>query len=231
MDAGSHNHHAIQLVMAFGHDLRIEVQTVEHECRAALVPSNVPHRFWAAGRDIALLLVDPQSASGVQLEEIARGRGSTQLDDHVPAAGPGPDLPANALMGWAEAVVDSVIGNRSMRPLLSPGVRAALRYVQREIDGPVRLAEAASAAGISPTRLTHAFSSEVGLPFRRYVLWARTKRAVEEVRRGASLTQAAATAGFSDSAHLSRTFRRAFGLPPSFLLAAGEIAGTFLDTP
>jgi AraC-like DNA-binding protein len=40
----------------------------------------------------------------------------------------------------------------------------------------------------------------------------------EEVAGGETLTGAAAAAGFSDSAHLSRTFRRAFGLPPSALL-------------
>jgi len=37
-------------------------------------------------------------------------------------------------------------------------------------------------------------------------------RAVEIFAGGGSLTEAAHRAGFSDSAHLSRTFRRMFGI-------------------
>jgi AraC-like DNA-binding protein len=36
-----------------------------------------------------------------------------------------------------------------------------------------------------------------------------------EMRSGASLTTAAHAAGFTDSSHLSNTFRRMFGLSPS----------------
>jgi AraC-like DNA-binding protein len=55
------------------------------------------------------------------------------------------------------------------------------------------------------------------------VLWLRLRRAVEQVQAGATLTQAAALAGFSDSAHLTRVFRTNFGLPPSAVLQAGAV--------
>ena len=56
------------------------------------------------------------------------------------------------------------------------------------------------------------------MPFRRYVLWMRLRLAAQEVSAGANLTRAAISAGFADSAHLSRVFRQTFGLPPSALL-------------
>lgn len=49
--------------------------------------------------------------------------------------------------------------------------------------------------------------------------------AVAATQRGAHLTQAALAAGFSDSAHLSRTFRSMFGLSPSLVLPHAEIVG------
>ena len=58
---------------------------------------------------------------------------------------------------------------------------------------------------------------ETGLPFRTYVLWLRVVRAVDAHTKGASLTEAAQEAGFADSAHLSRTFKRMFGLPAASL--------------
>jgi AraC-like DNA-binding protein len=42
-------------------------------------------------------------------------------------------------------------------------------------------------------------------------------RAIEVYAEGKSLTEAAHQAGFSDSAHFSRTFKRTFGLPATTL--------------
>ncbi len=65
---------------------------------------------------------------------------------------------------------------------------------------------------LSPSRFRHLFIKEVGLAFRPYVLWLRLGRAVEAFAAGETLTAAAYRAGFADSAHLSRTFRRMYGI-------------------
>lgn len=49
----------------------------------------------------------------------------------------------------------------------------------------------------------------------------KLRTALECVAKGTSFTTAAATAGFTDSAHFSRTFRCVFGALPSSLLAPG----------
>jgi AraC-like DNA-binding protein len=71
--------------------------------------------------------------------------------------------------------------------------------------------------GLSASRLTHLFTSQVGIPLRRYVLWSRLRIAISRVQAGDDLTDAAHGAGFADSAHLTRTTRDMFGLPPSVL--------------
>ena len=53
-----------------------------------------------------------------------------------------------------------------------------------------------------------------------YRRWIRMLHAVEALAQGASLTAAAHDAGFTDSAHLTHTFRDHFGLAPTDLLAA-----------
>ena len=75
----------------------------------------------------------------------------------------------------------------------------------------------------SSSRFAHVFSAEVGLPFRRYVLWRRLTRAMLAVGRGHTLTAAAHACGFADSAHFTRTCYQMFGQPPSFLLRASEL--------
>jgi AraC-like DNA-binding protein len=61
--------------------------------------------------------------------------------------------------------------------------------------------------------------AQTGISFRAYLLWARVGYAVTRGMAGSSWTEAAQQAGFADSAHLSRTCRRMFGIAPSMLLS------------
>ena len=70
---------------------------------------------------------------------------------------------------------------------------------------------------LSPSRLRHLFVEQTGLAFKTYVLWLRLQRALRAYADGANLTEAAHAAGFADSAHFSRTFKRTFGLPATTL--------------
>jgi AraC-like DNA-binding protein len=63
-----------------------------------------------------------------------------------------------------------------------------------------------------------------GISFRAYLLWARVGSAVGAAMGGMSWTDAAQEWGFADSAHLSRTCRRMFGIAPSMLIRASERA-------
>ena len=58
----------------------------------------------------------------------------------------------------------------------------------------------------------------MSLPLRRYVLWLRLRDVVLSLAMGHTLTEAAHRAGFADSAHMTRTFRGMFGMPPSIMV-------------
>ncbi len=228
MQAEAHAHHAIQIVVSFDGPFEIEIEGRAGQASAVAIPSHLTHRLDATGREIALVLVDREGAGARALDELARARTGEDIVNLVRAERPDAELPAVEIGRWGQAVADRLSGTSFTEPALSTIVQSALLRIAGCGARGVRLHDAARAAGISPTRLTHAFTAEVGIPFRRYQLWVRTKLAIEGVRAGQNLTEAAVTAGFSDSAHLSRTFRRTFGLPPSFLLQA-EVAGSFLS--
>ncbi|WP_328411922.1 helix-turn-helix transcriptional regulator [Nocardia sp. NBC_00403] len=101
-------------------------------------------------------------------------------------------------------------------PTRHPAVSEVLRLLpDRLSSGPIRLAELADAVHLSESRLAHVFSAEIGLPFRPYLRWLRLQRAVELLAAGHALTAVAHSAGFADSAHLTRVCRSMFGAPPS----------------
>jgi AraC-like DNA-binding protein len=101
-------------------------------------------------------------------------------------------------------------------------VKAVLEWAATQLDRPVSLVDAARRVALSKDRLRHLFVEQTGLPLRSYLLWLRLTRGIEAFAAGASLTDAAHQAGFADSAHFSRTFRRMFGINAAALQVAGS---------
>lgn len=102
---------------------------------------------------------------------------------------------------------------------LDPRIEKILREINSNIQKPrFVFSDFAKEVSLSESRLLHLFKDEVGIPFRRYVLWARLKKAVIEIQNGNSITQAAYAAGFSDAPHFSNIYTKMFGLKPSLPL-------------
>jgi len=212
-----HAHHAVQVAVGLTGPVRLWLDGAESRARAVVVGASRRHAFAADG-DVCMIYADATSSVGKRLSAVS-GDVSELLADLV-AEPPRLTSPADAA-SYALSLADRLGADAAPRERPGSGpVAAALEYVDRALEAGRRatLPEAAHAAALSPSRLTHHFTGTVGIPFRRYLLWRRLVRVVDEVAAGADLTRAAAAAGFSDSAHLSRTFRDNFGLPPSALL-------------
>jgi AraC-like DNA-binding protein len=218
--ADDHAHHAVQIVHGLDGPVRLTLDGRTVDTRVGVIAPGTPHAFDARGGRVALVLLDAHGPRGAALTRQARRAigGAVLPVDPPPAP---PDLTPDEALTWCEQLLQS-LGWRSEEPQpTAPAVQAALTYLDSTVTATPTLAAAARYAHVSPSRLTHTFTRQVGIPFRRFVLWLRLKRAVEQVQSGATLTEAAALAGFSDSAHLSRAFRVNFGLPPSAVLLAG----------
>ena len=122
------------------------------------------------------------------------------------------------MVATARAAVAVLAGAPVADAAVDARIARALDLLRARIRGPVRLAEAAGAAALSPGRFRHLFVQETGTAFRAYVLWLRLNVAIECSMAGGSWTKAAHEAGFADSAHLTRTFKRMFGMNPATLV-------------
>ncbi|WP_147123999.1 helix-turn-helix transcriptional regulator, partial [Nocardia neocaledoniensis] len=111
-------------------------------------------------------------------------------------------------------------GAPARRRRAHPVVTEALRTAGGWPGGPPALGELAARVGLSGSRLSHVFTEHVGLPYAAWRRWTRLHQAFAVVRAGGSLTEAAHTAGFADSAHLTRTCRDLIGITPTEALIA-----------
>jgi len=90
--------------------------------------------------------------------------------------------------------------------------------IEAHLGDDVRVAELAAIAGTSPQHFARAFKRKLGEAPYAYVRRRRLDRARDAVRASDEpLHVIAARLGFADQAHLTRWFRRRFGVPPGAL--------------
>jgi AraC-like DNA-binding protein len=132
-----------------------------------------------------------------------------------------------------EAVLTAV---DALRPHLRPGpgavrdraehaaVRRARSHLLEHWDETVPLATLAEVAGLSRFELVRRFHRESGLTPHAFQTNLRIARARRMLTAGEAPARVAVECGFADQSHLTRTFKRAVGVPPGRFAAATAAA-------
>jgi AraC-like DNA-binding protein len=93
-------------------------------------------------------------------------------------------------------------------------------FLHDSYAGPATLADVAAAAGCSRFAAYRAFRGRHGLSPSEYQRQLRLRAARRDLASGVAVADAAAAAGFADQAHLTRWFRRCYGITPGAYRAA-----------
>jgi AraC-like DNA-binding protein len=225
-----HDHHAMQVAIPLDGRVALRVEDGDwREYTAIMVRPDLTHSFNGLGNLVAMLFVDPETIEGRWL---MRTIGDAVVAD-VPPARLDPCV-ASLRSLWEDPtdavttarVIDGIVrtlctGPRPLRTL-DPRILRALEFVRTADVASLSQEEVASKVFLSGSRFAHLFKEQLGLPFRRYLLWRKLTRAMLMVIRGKTLSAAAHAAGFADSAHLTRTCTQMFGIAPSHLIGRGE---------
>jgi AraC family transcriptional regulator len=205
--------------------LQLEDGTIIED-QVVFVPSDTLHATLAKDSPVAALFWQPESAA---FRHIA-SRFENEVR-HFPCKFEDRESLAILFSGTArlheaEALMARIFDVPNLRPPQLPATDAridlALATIRAAPQDYSSIDALAQMVHLSPSRFAHVFKDVVGVPVRRYVLWAKLRRALEFAMKGESLTAAAISAGFSDSAHLSRSFRNLCGIAPEFLFRNRE---------
>lgn len=210
-----HAHHAAQIIIAPEGLYLEDAAGGRIHIRAAVIPPRLSHAHGATAH-AALLFLDGDDLASRALARDAEPRCAAWSRDTLDV-----HLPRDPTREAARALVASILAAVDVHPPTEPRHPAARRMCAY-LDGSdhVDLASLSRKAGLSPRQMRHAFARDVGLPMRAYLRWKRLRRAIAAVEGGASLSAAAISAGFADSAHLTRVFRDQFGMTPTQGLSA-----------
>lgn len=229
-DAGRaqpHAHHAIQISLALTDTLRLydDATHAWSDYSGALVLPHQRHQFDGAGQSVAQIFVEPETRQGRKLLQQYEGASITSLPPGIAAtmaallhAALIAKVTDQQLVDAGQQALDQLCGAEVASPVIDPRISRAIDFVRSQLASRVTLAAAANAAHLSPSRFRHLFMAQTGISFRGYLLWARIEAAIGEAMSGVPWTAAAQSWGFADSAHLSRTCRRMFGIAPTMLI-------------
>lgn len=225
LDAQSHMHHAVQVIWpSNGACLTLADQTITG---AAVINANVAHQLQMGQGWV--ILVEPQSQLGEDLiatlnEQPAYGlHGLSQFNTKNMS---GIDSPLEVLLPLFQFIFkqSNTLNNLSDYVQLTTHEQLDSR-IERLLTGlnacfeqaclkpeKWKAVDVATDLALSESRFLHLFKEQMGIAWRPFLLWRRILCAVNLLIAGESATHAAYVAGFSDSAHLSRSFRAMFGM-------------------
>ncbi|MBA4682383.1 MULTISPECIES: helix-turn-helix transcriptional regulator [Pseudomonadaceae] len=205
-----HHHQAHQIAIGLDVPVTVECPQRQYTGFSVFIPAGVRHRI--SGALIVSIYLDvladeaqvlPQSMTPMPIE-IAPSDAKRIADS------------LNEGAGDPRSAVRKALQVLDVLPAPDPRVTIVSTAIH---EGKVRREELAALVHLSPTRFSHWFVEQTGLPLRSYVKWLRLTQAVQYLACGRSMTDAAHESGFSDSAHFSRTFHSLLGIDPSSALA------------
>jgi len=215
----AHRHHCVQLLMVLRGSFLVRTgrQKGWTKCGAVWVRPDATHEMDARHRTLVIAFISAESDMGAEF--------SAAIDGDLAC------VPAHQVARWrallgttpSQARIERWLAEFLAPPKRSVAIHPAVRRVLNHLRKPqimlddLSLKTLAGIACLSPSRFMHAFTESVGIPVRPYILWLRLQRAACDLHNGLGITTAAHRAGFSDAAHLTRTFRRMLGTTPSDL--------------
>ncbi len=225
----AHSHHAIQVVITMHGEAAIAGgDGAWRSGRGIIVPPNLEHSYSGQGSYGAMLFVDPDSIEGVWLRATIGNRITIVPESRaLPAAAAlrrfcETPLESPDVGPLIRSIVESLCAGAPPARRPDPRITKVLDLIASSADLRLPLERVAATVFLSPSRFQHLFKQQVGLAFRRYILWRKVTRAMVTIARERTLLAAAQESDFADAAHLTRTFQQMFGLPPSVLMQ-GEL--------
>lgn len=223
--------HAVTLLFAAGEaPAAVSWRHGTAQAPALLVAPLVDRRLDMAATPFVLVDVEPSHASFRRFARAAGGGVQPLPPDRAELRA----LHALCRAFHAGALRGAEV-DRALRPALQalagtwpdPGpldTRVAWMMSSMDSTPSVTLEQLARQLGLSPTRASRLFSSQMGIPARAYAMAAKVRAAARRMGSGCSLTEVALAAGFADSAHFAKVWLRCYGAPPSAYFQPRRVA-------
>lgn len=223
-----HSHYAVSILVSLRGSFHLYTNTNSViESEGIIIPPNYYHRLDGTNSEMVIIQLDPKSE---EYKCIEMNQSPKTIDKETrlkikKIANPlfGETLTCDSARSLYNQIL-SLLGSETVSKKYDKRIEMAIQRIKEKIPNPVTLLELSEISGISTDRFMHLFKDNMGIPLRQYLLWQRLHIAAKLLQGGENLTTASHAAGFSDQAHLSRTFKKMFGVKPSLFLGGQSLS-------
>ncbi len=206
LEVDTHSHPAVEFIKAEKGMFSIETDFgKQNNLTFAIIDANLKHKMTSEQNEIEFLLIE---CNNTKLKDYLINRG-IELKNGVFTSS---DLTHTVLIDD----VISHLGNQNLKLTKDKRVYNCIEVIETEnLQYKELLSTLSSKVFLSESRLSHLFKENVGISIKRYFLWNRLKYALKFLlTEETNLKEASFEAGFSDQAHLTRTFKSFLGINP-----------------
>lgn len=218
-----HRHLAMHFIAGLAGKIHCDVQGDSFDADAVFIAPDVVHTAYAEAGDMLVFLFDA-AGSIAKAAERKYLRGNTYCRIPVETAMQIREICRENTPDDTDRLITRLLGLDTSGNLpRDERVTEVLEYLRSldEISEDIT-AQLCRRVCLSPSRLSHLFSENVGISLHRYLAMDKMRKGYIHFQKYGSITEASMRAGFDSPSHFAATCKRMFGISFSEFIKSGK---------
>lgn len=231
VDAIEHSHCVLQIFLSFDEPLQVSVAGESISGKCIIVNQNIQHNFSCNNKMQLSILVEPSSSFAKELIKKIDGNYLIYNKD------------IERIQQKAYAIIDTndkekyidfmsefanYLGISRSAIVFDERIVKLLEKLQTCDCYDHTIESIAKEVCLSPSRLSHLFAKQIGVPLKKYIQFHQLEKAFTAILSGKSITDSAMLAGFNTPSHFAATVKKWMGMPVSTSIKDSEILKVFI---
>lgn len=208
IDTEFHSHPAIEIIEAKSGTFTIYLENAVHQSlQFAVIQANQKHKLLSNGAELTVTMIEHHR----KLATAVLSGSSSNFDKGLYFSTSNVQ-PENTIRELVQKIKDTPIITDYDERILS-----AISYINNnylEYDQMMKTLKGVT--NLSESRLSHLFTTNLGISLKRYLVWTKLKSTIKEhLKQDDDLFSALIKSGFYDQPHFSRNFKAMLGVKAS----------------
>lgn len=230
VNSTEHSHCLLQVFLSLDTPLQVTVENEKLCGNCIIVNKNIRHRFLCENKMQMSILIEPSSRFAKEL--VKKINGSFFIFSHkmkniqqkaVALLDTDDKLQyRNFIQDFAES-----FGIKREPQALDKRIVELLELLQNCNCYDHTISNFAQRIYLSPSRLSHLFREQIGVPLKSYILFHQLEKAYQALSNGTTITDASLFAGFDSPSHFAATVKKWMGMSVSASIKDSEFLKVF----
>jgi AraC-like DNA-binding protein len=213
-ETSKHNHNALQVTLSVNKEFIVEFDDATIHTKSIIINSNCNHKLIGRNGNQILISIENESFYSRAFQSLLEKKSYKEIL-----------IDPTFLQNIEREIREKKNLSKTLEKIISyfdikfhkvsnidERIKKVISFIDTVEEKKVTIKNLSNLVSLSESRLQHLFKSQIGMSIKRFLQWKKLVDGIHIIAKGKDFTYAAYEAGFSDSAHMSRTFKRMFGI-------------------